>query len=84
MKNDISRQAFADLGAPSLVYVRAVRADEIGHETPLTPLPGLQIRPDQIVYGVYGPNGEPLAVMLNRDEAFAAARAYELAPVSVH
>jgi hypothetical protein len=84
MTNDISSKAFADLGAPSLVYVRAVRADELGLEAPLTPRHGIQIRPDQIVYGVYTPGGEPLAVLLNRDEAFAAARAYELAPVSVH
>lgn len=84
MTNDISRRAFADLGAPSLVYVRPLRAGEVDPATPLTPTAGLQVRPDQIVYGVYGPGGEPLAVLLNRDEAFAAARAYELAPVSVH
>ena len=84
MPNDISRKAFADLGAPSLVYVRAVRAGELGPEAALTPAPGIQVRPDQIVYGVYTPGGEPLAVLNNREEAFAAARAYELAPVSVH
>lgn len=84
MINDISSKAFADLGAPSLVYVRAVRADELGLDVVLTPAPGIQARPDQIVYGVYSPDGEPLAVLNNRDEAFAAARAYELAPVSVH
>ena len=42
------------------------------------------IRPDQIIYGVYGADGERLAVLLKREEAFAAAVAYELAPVSVH
>ena len=84
MTPSFSRQAFAELGSPSLVYVRPVRAGDLNPATPLTPAPGMQIRPDQIVYGVYGPSGEQLAVLLDRDQAFAAARAYELAPVSVH
>ena len=44
----------------------------------------MRLSPDQILYGVYGADGERLAVMMERDEAFAAAVAHELAPVSVH
>jgi len=33
---------------------------------------------------VFGADGERLAVMMERHEAFAAAVAHELAPVSVH
>jgi hypothetical protein len=84
MINDISSKAFADLGAPSLVYVRAVRADELGLDAPLTPRPGIQPAPTRSSMGSIPPDGEPLAVLNNREEAFAAARAYELAPVSVH
>ena len=45
---------------------------------------GLEIDSDQTLYAVHGADGERLAVMLDRDTAFAAAVAHELAPVSVH
>lgn len=84
MSPALSRKAFAELGAPSLVYVRPLRAGDLGDETGIQAPHGQRVRPDQILYGVYGADGERLAVMLQRDEAFAAAMAYELAPVSVH
>jgi len=84
MSPAFSRKAFAELGAPSLVYVRALRAGDLGGEAGIRTPHGQPVRPDQILYGVYGADGERLAVMLRRDEAFAAAVAYELAPVSVH
>jgi hypothetical protein len=46
--------------------------------------PGVDIDPDQILYAVHGADGERLAVMLDRETAFAAAAAHELEPVSVH
>ena len=84
MTPSLSRKAFAELGAPSLVYVRPLRAGDLGDDAGLKGPRGMTIRPDQILYGVFGADGERLAVMLERDEAFAAAVAYELAPVSVH
>ncbi len=44
----------------------------------------LTLYPDQILYAVHGADGERLAVMLDRETAFAAAAAHELEPVSVH
>ena len=40
--------------------------------------------PGQSLYAVHSADGERLAVMLDRDTAFAAAVAHELEPVSVH
>ena len=44
----------------------------------------LEIDPEQSLYAVHSADGERLAVMVDRDTAFAAAVAHELAPVSVH
>ena len=44
----------------------------------------LDLDSDQTLYAVHSADGERLAVMLDRDTAFAAAVAHELAPVSVH
>ncbi|HEV7354104.1 MAG TPA: DUF1150 family protein [Brevundimonas sp.] len=80
----ISKQDLAGLGAPDLVYVREVRAREVlGAET-VTHVRGLDIDPDQMLYAVHAADGERLAVLIDRDAAFAAAMAHELAPVSVH
>ncbi|HBV12019.1 MAG TPA: DUF1150 domain-containing protein, partial [Brevundimonas sp.] len=48
------------------------------------PAADIEIDPDQILYAVHGADGERLAVMLDRETAFAAAVAHELEPVSVH
>jgi len=45
---------------------------------------GLSIDPDATLYAVHGADGERLAVMVDREAAFAAAMAHELEPVSVH
>lgn len=76
-------EAFAALGAPDLVYVRAITAAEIIADVP----PGVddfELMPDQTLYAVYRADGARLAVLTDRDSAVAAALAHELAPVSVH
>lgn len=80
----ITTEDFAGLGAPNLVYVREVSAADVLAETPVADAMGLAIDPDQILYAVHGADGERLAIMLDRETAFAAAVAHELAPVSVH
>ncbi|MCZ8087942.1 MAG: DUF1150 family protein [Brevundimonas sp.] len=80
----ISKQALADLGAPDLVYVREVRAREVLGTGTVTQVRGLEIDADQILYAVHAADGERLAVLIDRDSAFAAAMAHALAPVSVH
>jgi len=77
-------EAFAGLGAPDLVYVREIRAADVIADAPLTAIKGLAVDPDATLYAVHGADGERLAVMVDRETAFAAAVAHELEPVSVH
>lgn len=80
----MSNKDFAGLGAPDLVYVRAIKASDVMADVRVEDVSGLEIDPDQTLYAVHGADGERLAVMIDRDSAFAAAVAHELAPVSVH
>jgi hypothetical protein len=78
----MSKEDFAGLGAPDLVYVRQVKAADVLADA--GDAQGLEIDIDQTLYAVHSADGERLAIMLDRDTAFAAAVAHELAPVSVH
>ena len=80
----LSSEAFAALGAPNLVYVRAIKAAEIMADTPIETIRGFDLKPEQILYAVHRADGARLAVLGDRDSAVAAALAHELAPVSVH
>lgn len=82
MAHLLSRKAFAELGAPDLVYVRAVKARDLLADAQTSG--GLKMNPEQTLYAVHGADGVRLAVLMEREEAFAAAVAHELAPVSVH
>ncbi len=84
MTPHFTNEAFAALGAPSLVYVRTIRARELLGSTPVETEEGLKLDPDQVLYAVHGADGSRLAVMTDRDSAVAAAVAHEMAPVSVH
>jgi hypothetical protein len=80
----MTKEDFKGLGAPDLVYVREITAADVLADTRLEDSRGLLIDPDQTLYAVHSADGERLAVMLDRETAFAAAVAHELAPVSVH
>ncbi|MGZ8407412.1 MAG: DUF1150 family protein [Caulobacteraceae bacterium] len=82
----LTREAFAALGAPDLVYVRPIKAAEIMDKTAAEPetVNGFDLDPDQTLYAVHRADGARLAVLTDRDSAMAAAVAHELAPVSVH
>ncbi len=80
----LSIEAFAALGAPSLVYVRPVTGAQILADTPVEHIRGFHIEPDQILYALHGADGARLAVMSDKGAAMSAARAHELAVVSVH
>lgn len=80
----MTRKDFAGLGAPDLVYVREISAADVLADRPTAEAMGLMIDPDQTLYAVHGADGERLAVMPDRETAFAAAVAHALAPVSVH
>jgi len=80
----LSMEAFAALGAPSLVYVRPIKASEIIASVPTAQIQGFELDPEQTLYAVHRADGERLAVLTDKDSAMAAALAHELAPVSVH
>ena len=80
----LTQEAFANLGAPDLVYVRPIKAAEILADTPVEQIRGFSLDPDQTLYAVHRADGARLAVMTDKDSAVAAALAHELAPVSVH
>ena len=84
MTHSLTLEAFAALGAPHLVYVRPVKAEDVLASTPPEARRGVELTPDQILYAVHGADGARLAVLADRDSAYAAALANELAPVSVH
>ena len=48
------------------------------------PLERFSLDPDQTLYALHRADGARLAVLADRESAFAAALAHELAPVSVH
>lgn len=80
----MTKEDFRGLGAPDLVYVREIRASDVLEDVPMTEAAGIAIDPTAILYAVHGADGERLAVMMDREAAFAAAVAHELEPVSVH
>jgi hypothetical protein len=80
----LTTEAFAALGGPNLVYVRPVKAAEILATTPVEATQGFSIDPEQTLYALHRADGERLAVMGDRQSAFAAAIAHELTPVTVH
>ncbi len=80
----LSKKEFAALGGPELVYVREVKASEVIAETPVEAIQGFDLEPEQTLYAVHGADGVRLAVVTDRDTAYAAAIAHELTPVSVH
>ena len=81
---ELTTEAFAALGAPSLVYVRPLKARDLIGSTPVDSVQGVELTPDQTLYALYSADGARLAVLIDRDTAVAAAIAHELAPVSVH
>jgi hypothetical protein len=84
MTPQFTKEAFAALGAPDLVYVLPVKAREVIGSTPVELDGEITIDPDQTLYALCRADGARLAILADRDSAIAAAVAHELAPVSVH
>jgi len=84
MTPHLTNEAFAALGGPNLVYVRPVVASEVLGDAPDDAMEAFHIEPDQVLYAVHRADGARLAVLTDRESAYAAAVANELAPVSVH
>jgi hypothetical protein len=84
LTSNLSVEAFAALGAPTLVYVRPIRAAEVMEGAQAETADGLAVDPEQMLYAVHRADGARLAVLGDKQSAVAAALAHELAPVSVH
>ena len=83
MTHSLTNEAFAALGGPDLVYVREIKAKEVLSGVAVD-LESVSVDPDQTLYALHRADGARLAVLADRDSAYAAALAHELVPVSVH
>ena len=77
---NLTPEMFEKAGMPNIVYVREVLAGELAGELGSE----LDLPADTQLYAVHAANGQRMAVLDNRDAAFAGARQYDLEPVSVH
>ena len=84
LTHSLTNEAFAALGGPALVYVRAIRAEDILGQASPEAIEAYHLEPDQTLYALHRADGARLAVLADRDSAYAAALAHELVPVSVH
>lgn len=81
----LTEREFAELGGRKLVYVRTVLARDVKEE--LVDDEGgvvIDVPGDTTLYSVHSSDGERIALVGDRDLAFAAARQHEMNPVSVH
>ncbi len=77
----LTEAEFAALGAPALVYVRTLTADDLAAEIPEAKS---EIDASGLYYALHGADGRRLAVFASRDEAMATAFANDAKPVSLH
>jgi len=76
----LSPETFAEIGMPNIVYVREVLAGDLESELGSE----VNVPADTKLFAVHAANGQRMAVLDDRNAAFAGARQYELEPVSVH
>ena len=84
-KKTVTTRELANMGGRKLVYVRTVIARDVMDD--LTDEDGeieVEVEDDAILYSVHASDGERIALVGDRDLAFAAARQHEMNPVSVH
>jgi len=83
--DDVSVRELAALGGRKLVYIRSVIArDVIEDITDEHGVVEFDVEEDATLYSVHAASGERIALVEDRDLAFAAARQHEMNPVSVH
>ncbi|MEQ1929638.1 MAG: DUF1150 domain-containing protein [Parvularculaceae bacterium] len=81
----LTEREFAELGGRKLVYVRTVLARDVRDE--LIDEEGdvvIDVPGETTLYSVHSSDGERIALVGDRELAFAAARQHEMNPVSVH
>ena len=81
----ITARELAELGGRKLVYIRTVVARDVLDD--ITDEYGdveFDIEDEATLYSVHSASGERIALVGDRELAFAAARQHEMNPVSVH
>lgn len=65
-------------------YVREVLAKDVREDLEMELDAAFAFEDDSVLYALYADDGSRIALMSDRDIAFAAARQHELTPLSVH
>lgn len=65
-------------------YVRPVLAGDVRDEIARESKRDLALRDDSVLYALHAADGSRIALMSDREIAFAAARQHEMVPVSMH
>jgi|TARA_R100000501_G_C2549013_1_gene64482 hypothetical protein len=81
MTTDLEHQAAKLFSAKDLVYVRRIAENELD-DLPEEALQTINSR--ESLFVLANGDGQQLAIVEGREAAFAAARAHEMRPVSVH
>lgn len=82
MKTEIDNIFASRTGAETLVYVRRLALEEARQIVPEDTFDTITEPED--LFSVHASNGKRLAIIEGREAAFAAARAHDLRPRSVH
>ena len=82
MMTDLHSTAQNGANGEKLVYIRRLALEEALKLVPEDALDQLESTDD--LFSVHAANGDRLAIVEGRDAAFAAARAYDFRPRSVH
>jgi len=82
MKTEVYESSASNAGNENLVYVRRLARDEARRIVPADKYESIT-EPDDL-FSVHASDGQRLAVVEGREAAFAAARAHDLRPRSVH
>ena len=87
MKAEVQEETAAPQALPTegskTCYVRPVLVAEVRDEIEKE-ADGAAFSDDQMLYALHAADGSRIALMSNRDIAFAAARQHEMTPVSLH
>ena len=82
MTTDMTDRLMSEFKAEKLVYVRPLPLEELETLLPANAIAELDSTDD--LFAVHDADGERLAIVEGREAAFAAARAHELVPASLH
>jgi hypothetical protein len=82
MTHHVTPAGIPEFEERGMVYVRPIGLEELQRVLPANALEQLDTTDD--LFAVHNSEGERLAIVEGREAAFAAARAHELTPASLH